>query len=160
MITLISTILGIISSLGPEMINLFGKKEDNDHARKMAELDIQKTEMEARNEIAIQGIKADSDESKSLRLHDASISGGKFIDFVRATIRPTITYLFFMLFLVVKGMGIYLVIQANPEVERITSLWSEIYPIVWDEQTQAIFGAILGFWFGNRAIEKARGYVS
>ena len=31
---------------------------------------------------------------------------------------------------------------------------------VWDEETQAIFSAIIAFWFGNRAMSKARAYIS
>jgi hypothetical protein len=27
---------------------------------------------------------------------------------------------------------------------------------VWDDETQAIFAAIISFWFGSRAIEKGR----
>lgn len=30
---------------------------------------------------------------------------------------------------------------------------SELVTLVWDEPTQAIFGAIMGFWFGNRAVK-------
>jgi len=26
--------------------------------------------------------------------------------------------------------------------------------VVWDEETQAIFAAIISFWFGSRALEK------
>lgn len=29
---------------------------------------------------------------------------------------------------------------------------ADLIKIVWDENTQAIFGAIMGFWFGNRAV--------
>ena len=28
--------------------------------------------------------------------------------------------------------------------------------LLWDEETKAIFGAIISFWFGSRAVEKAR----
>ena len=31
---------------------------------------------------------------------------------------------------------------------------------VWDEWTMAIFGAIMGFWFGSRGIEKWMNYRS
>ena len=29
---------------------------------------------------------------------------------------------------------------------------------IWDEETQAIFSAIIAFWFGNRAMSKARAW--
>jgi hypothetical protein len=28
----------------------------------------------------------------------------------------------------------------------------------WDDETTAIFSAIMAFWFGNRAMSKARAY--
>ena len=32
--------------------------------------------------------------------------------------------------------------------------------MIWDGETQAIFSAIVAFWFGNRAMSKARAYVN
>jgi hypothetical protein len=29
--------------------------------------------------------------------------------------------------------------------------------VIWDDDTKAIFAAVISFWFGSRAVEKARG---
>jgi len=34
--------------------------------------------------------------------------------------------------------------------------FAEAIQLLWDEDTKAIFAAIISFWFGSRAIEKAR----
>jgi hypothetical protein len=34
--------------------------------------------------------------------------------------------------------------------------FSEAIQLLWDEDTKAIFAAIISFWFGSRAIDKAR----
>jgi hypothetical protein len=34
--------------------------------------------------------------------------------------------------------------------------FNEAIQLLWDEDTKAIFAAIISFWFGSRAIEKAR----
>ena len=34
--------------------------------------------------------------------------------------------------------------------------FSEAIKLLWDDETKAIFAAIISFWFGSRAIEKAR----
>ena len=34
---------------------------------------------------------------------------------------------------------------------------AEALMVLWDEDTKAIFAAIISFWFGSRAIDKARG---
>ena len=38
--------------------------------------------------------------------------------------------------------------------------WTVAIETAWDTETQAIFSAILAFWFGNRAMSKARKYIS
>jgi len=30
--------------------------------------------------------------------------------------------------------------------------------ILWDDDTKAIFAAIISFWFGSRALDKSRGF--
>ncbi|SMG65708.1 hypothetical protein BMETH_374311521935, partial [methanotrophic bacterial endosymbiont of Bathymodiolus sp.] len=30
-------------------------------------------------------------------------------------------------------------------------------PQIWDRETQALFAAVMSFWFGQRALAKARG---
>ena len=34
--------------------------------------------------------------------------------------------------------------------------FSEAVNILWDDDTKAIFAAIISFWFGSRAIDKTR----
>ena len=34
--------------------------------------------------------------------------------------------------------------------------FNEAVTLLWDEDTKAIFAAIISFWFGSRAIDKAR----
>ena len=36
--------------------------------------------------------------------------------------------------------------------------WSTALINAWDDETAAIFSAIMAFWFGNRAMSKARAY--
>ena len=34
--------------------------------------------------------------------------------------------------------------------------WTTALEVSWDAETQALFAAIMSFWFGNRAMSKAR----
>lgn len=67
---------------------------------------------------------------------------------LRAGVRPLITYGFFILFVFLKvvGMNHGYYVDHTPAVLLL--------PILWDEGTQALFAAVLAFWFGSRAIEK------
>jgi len=67
---------------------------------------------------------------------------------MRAAVRPLITYGFFLLFVYVKlkGMEHALYVDHTPAISLL--------PVLWDEGTQALFAAVLAFWFGSRAIER------
>ena len=52
--------------------------------------------------------------------------------------------------------------EHDTEMGRLTNKIIENSPvqnkgyILWDDETKGIFAAILAFWFGSRAIDKAR----
>ncbi len=46
--------------------------------------------------------------------------------------------------------GLYLLIA----VEGL--LIAEALPRIWDPETQALFAAVMSFWFGNRTLSKLR----
>ena len=96
-------------------------------------------------------VEADIAESKALYRHDAALSGSsRWVDGLRASVRPLTTYTFFILFASVKGSGLYLLIV----VEGL--LIAEALPRIWDAETQALFAAVMSFWFGNRTLSKLR----
>ena len=147
MITLISTIFGVLSSLLPNIVNIFQKKLDYAH-----EIELTKIKMDAAREglvlqLEIEGFKADVAEGESVRKHDIDIEYKGFWGSLRASIRPVITYAFFFLFCGIKIAAFVVLVQrgATP---------TELLTLVWDSETMAIFSAIVGFWFGSRSIEK------
>jgi hypothetical protein len=82
--------------------------------------------------------------------HDISINKGSgFISGLQRSVRPVITYAFFGLFATIE---ITLLMDA---LDKGTE-FSEAIGLLWDEDTKAIFAAIISFWFGSRAIDKAR----
>ena len=147
MITLLSTIFGILSSLLPSIVNIFQKKLDYAH-----EIELTKIKMDAAREgiilqLQVEGIKAELAEGESIRRHDMDIEYKGFWGKVRASIRPVITYSFFILFCGIKISAFVVLVNRNATP-------TELLLLVWDNETMAIFSAIIGFWFGSRAIEK------
>lgn len=147
MIALLSTIFGVIASVIPSIVTIFQKKLDYAH-----ELELTKIKMDAAREgivlqLQVEGLKSDIAEGESIRSHDIDIEYTGFWGALRASIRPTITYAFFFLFCGIKIAAFYVLIDkgASP---------TELLALVWDTETMAIFTAIMGFWFGSRAIEK------
>jgi hypothetical protein len=35
--------------------------------------------------------------------------------------------------------------------------WTDAVPLMWTQETQGLFAAIMSFWFGNRAVSKYYG---
>ncbi len=149
MLTLIGSLLGFASSALPDLLGLFKDWQDRKH-----ELAILDRQMEVQKLGHLQRLeeieaKADIAESKALYKHDAPVGVG-WVDSLRASVRPLITYAFFILFACVKGSGLYLLIV----VEGL--LIAEALPRIWDAETQALFAAVMSFWFGNRTLSKLR----
>ena len=90
------------------------------------------------------------EEHKRLIEHDIAISKETgFFAGLKKGVRPIITYCFFGFFLFYKTV---LVMEALSSGQSL----SDISDVIWDEQSQAIFAAIISFWFGSRAIEKSK----
>jgi hypothetical protein len=92
-------------------------------------------------------VRADSQLRQSALDHDKSIDGGKFINALRASVRPVITYTFFLVFIAVKVAAAYVMLTTGQSVP-------EMLKAVWDAETMALFSTIIAFWFGSRVMEK------
>ena len=148
---ILGTLTGGLTSIIPGVISWMKRKDELNHAQAMAKINLQLATQQANIEMDVIDARADANEGESLRRHDSDLDGDGFIDALRRSVRPIITYLFFFLFVFVKVVAL---ISAINVTDAETILWSDLMSIVWDSQTSAIFGAIMGFWFGGRAIEK------
>jgi hypothetical protein len=150
MLSILGSLLGFASSAVPAVTDHFAKKEDRqlelDKMRLMAELKREGMDFDLKLHDAMGADK----EHQRLIDHDISINKGTgFIAGLQKSVRPVITYAFFGLFATIE---ITLLLEA---LEKGTD-FSEAINLLWDEETKAIFAAIISFWFGSRAIEKAR----
>jgi hypothetical protein len=75
----------------------------------------------------------------------------KCVEFIRSTVRPVITYLFFGLFLLVKTTGLVKGLFWE-HISVITLL-----PALWDTETSSLFAAVISFWFGSRSVKRIKG---
>ena len=142
--------LGFASSAVPAITDSFAQKQDNKH-----ELDKMKLMAELRSAGYDHDLKvyeqmgADKEHDRLIQ-HDIAINQSSgIIAGLQKSVRPVITYAFFILFAVIE---ITLLMEA---LEKGTD-FAEAINLLWDEDTKAIFAAIISFWFGSRAIDKAR----
>lgn len=147
---LLGSVLGFGGSVVPAITDHFKQKNEQKFElakmEKMAELRAAGFDQEYR----MYETKADDSEHARLVQHDISINQGTgFVASLQKSVRPVITYCFFGLFAVIE---VTLLMEA---MEKGTD-FSEAINILWDDDTKAIFAAIISFWFGSRAIDKGR----
>jgi hypothetical protein len=147
MLALLSPIFGILGSLLPSIVRIFERKLELKHEIELTKLKIDASIHQANVTFDTEVVKATSVEKQSLLDHDKSLDGGKYINTLRASIRPVITYTFFFVFLAVKIAAAYVMIKTGQSVPDMLNA-------VWDTETMALFSTIIAFWFGSRMIEK------
>ena len=150
MLSLLGSLLGFASSAVPAVTDHFANKESRKHElekmKQMAELRKQGYELDMQ---FYEKMGAD-EEHKRLIQHDTAIMNSTgWTSALQKSVRPVITYAFFGLFATIE---ITLLLNA---IEMGTP-FNEAINLLWDEETKAIFAAIISFWFGSRAVEKAR----
>ena len=150
MISLLGTLLGFSTSIIPEVLGYFKQRQANEQELLMLEAKAKYADKLSELKIKELDAQADISEAENIYKHDQSLDAGPFVNGLRGSVRPVITYLFFALFAGVKVTLIYALI-ANQNVE-----WTVAIQTAWDQDTAAIFSAIMAFWFGNRAMSKAR----
>lgn len=149
MITIISTIVGFLASLMPAALKLVEKRQDHKHELELRELEVRAAAEGVALQTRLEQIKALIEQNRAIYSHDESIVGSQFINSLRASVRPVITYAFFILFCTIKLLVLMAALKAGMPADKLLL-------VVWDEYTASIFGAILSFWFGSRLWEKSQ----
>lgn len=148
MITLIGSLLGFGTSFLPQVLDFVKSKQE--HKNKLEEMKL-RGELQAMGvnlELQVLDKKAEIEETKAIYNYANPSSG--FSAGLAASVRPVITYLFFALFMASKAVIMVKVMQDGGD-------WKEGVELMFDEETKALFAAIISFWFGNRAVSKYMG---
>lgn len=151
---LLGSLVGFGGSVVPAITDYFGKKQDQKF--ELAKMEKRAELMQAgyTQELEMFERQASDKEHERLIQHDISINQGTgIIAGLQKSVRPVITYSFFALFATVE---VTLLMEA---IEMEMPL-NEALAVLWDDDTKAIWAAIVSFWFGSRAIEKSRSRLS
>ena len=147
MLTLLGSLLGFGSSLLPKVFEFFQERADRAH--ELAIIDRQMEQMKLGSALKLEEInaKADIAETKAIYKHDSSIKPATWVENLRGSVRPIVTYLFILTFIGIKAAGFYMLvhIEGAAVYEAIMAINSENF--------QAIVAAIVSFWFGSRALK-------
>ena len=151
MLTLLGSLLGFISSTFPDLLKFWQDKQDRKHELQILDRQMEQMRLGHNQRLDEIAINADVSQSLALYKHDSQPSGVTWVDGLRASVRPMITYGFFILFAWVKLSAVVLLMnQGGFSI-------NEALIHIWDGETQALFAGILSFWFGSRSLAKRRG---
>lgn len=171
MLTLLSTFISFLMGGLPKILDFFQDKQDKKHELELARLQMErelqllqagyaaqqqieaikldeiKTQTEADTRQALIG--AQQAEMNAIYAHDAALGEGTstWMKDLRASVRPVITYGFFFL---LCGIDAALVYKGYSSGVDFNTLADQL----WDDETQALFAAIISFHFGGRAFGK------
>ena len=162
MFSLIGSLLGFTTSALPSVLNFFQQKSDQRHEREMAQLQIDRelalaekgfASQERQEAIKLEEIQtqSQSDEMVALYNNDAKVSdddkAAPWVHTARAAVRPVISLGLFALFVIIEIVGFIYGWHKGMDAAALID-------IIWDDQTQQIWSAIIMFHFGSRAFAK------
>lgn len=166
MLSLLSTLGGLLISGLPKLLDFFQQKADQKH-----ELNLMRLQTERELQLAAAGFAAqarmeeirteqvametDARMTEAALKHDEKVleKASRWVANYVGTVRPTVTYLFvFELIAINAFMAFYLwnhpsLIQSIDDVVRYSTL-------VFSDDEMAMLGGIVGFWFGSRQWNK------
>lgn len=167
MLSLISTLGGLLVSGLPKLLEFFQNKSDQSHeialARLQNEMQMQLAAQGFAAQAKIEEIRTDQvameSEAKMTEAalaHDAKVmekASTWAVNYV-ATVRPTVTYIFVLeLVLINAGLAWFLLFKEGLGTLTVDE-FIRATEIVFSTDEMAMLGGIIGFWFGSRGWSK------
>lgn len=136
-------ILGALAGMVPAIVQYLTLKANNAHQVAMAAEQRQAAKEGIALQIDLAGAQADIRQAERIYSFGNGPSGIRFIDALAVFVRPYVTLVFFHFWLLMEvGLFIY---GVNNGFDL-----GQLVKLLWPAETQAMFGAIIGFWFGDR----------
>jgi hypothetical protein len=166
MLSLFSTLGGLLISGLPKLLEFFQNKADQKHELALAAIQTERELALAAAGFAAQiqveeirteqvQMQTDAQMTEAALEHDARVleKASKWVSSYVGTVRPTVTYIFVLELVAINAfMSWYLwnhpgLITSIDDVVRYSD-------IIFSSDEMAMLGAIIGFWFGSRGWSK------
>jgi hypothetical protein len=166
MLSLISTLGGLLISGLPRLLDFFQDKQDKKH-----ELDLARMQSERELALAAQGFAAqarieeirtdqvamqtDAKMTVAALEHDQKVldRASQWVANYVGTVRPTVTYIFVLELVLIN---VYLMYWGLKTPGLLTNIQDVMFfaDIVFSSDEMAMLGACIGYWFGSRGWQK------
>ena len=141
MLTLLGSLLGFVTSTGPSIFKTFMEAKQ-DARDKEHELQIMAQQSQDRRDEAVITSAGQANVSVQRSAQEHTKRASQWVIDLSATVRPLITYFFFLEFVLLTLLSAFGVIE------------STMYKSIWTPNIEAIFATIVAFWFGQRLVSK------
>jgi len=166
MLSLISTLGGLLISGLPKLLDFFQNKADQKH-----ELALARLQNERELALAAQGFAAqqkieeirtdqvmmqtEAQMTEAALKHDEKVldKASQWVANYVGTVRPTVTYIF-VLELVLINIFLCYYLYSNPGMIKSLDDVLRYSDIIFSPDEMAMLGGIIGFWFGSRGWSK------
>lgn len=162
MLSLFSTLGGLLISGLPKLLEFFQNKADQAHELRLAQVQTERELQLAAAGFAAQArveeirteqvaMETDARMTEAALSHDEKVleKASKWVANYVGTVRPTVTYIFVLELVLINGFMAYYLWE-NPGL--ITSIDDVIRyaDLIFSGDEMAMLGGIVGFWFGSR----------
>jgi hypothetical protein len=163
MLSLFSTLGGLLISGLPKLLEFFQNKADQAHELKLAALQNERELAMAAQGFAAQlkieevrtdqiAMETDARRTEAALSHDEKVleKASKWVANYVGTVRPTVTYIFVIELVLINFCMVWYMFM-NPGL--ITSIDDIIRysDLIFGSDEMAMLGSIIGFWFGSRS---------
>jgi len=136
-------ILGAVAGMAPLLIQFFTQKAQNAQQLALETLRLQAAREGTALQIDLATSQAGIEQDKHVYEFASGPSGSRFVDALAVFVLPFITLVMFGLWGLIKMALFVYAVNSGYDLGQLTQL-------IWDDTDKAVFGAIMGFWFGDR----------
>ena len=167
MLSLISTLGGLLVSGLPKLLDFFQNKADQSHeialARLQNEMQVQMMQMGFAAQQRIEEIRTDQvameSEAKMTEAalaHDAKLmeNASTWVVNINGRVRPAVTFIFVVELVAINfGLAYFLLFKQGLGMMTVDQFIAATN-IIFSDEEMAMLGGIIGFWFGSRGWSK------
>ncbi len=166
MLSLLSTLGGLLISGLPKLLDFFQNRADQKH-----EIELARLQTERELQLAAQGFAAqarmeeirtdqiamqtEAQMTEAALKHDEKVleKASRWVANYVGTVRPTVTYIFILELVAINAAIAWYAFNQPGLVKNVDDL-IRITTVIFSDDEMAMLGGIIGFWFGTRSWSK------
>jgi hypothetical protein len=162
MLSLFSTLGGLLISGLPKLLEFFQNKADQKHELALARVQTERELQLAAAGFAAQAkieeirteqvaMETDAKMTEAALAHDAKVleKAASWVSSYVGTVRPTVTYIFVMELVAINAFMAWYLYQTPGLITNMDDI-IRYSDLIFSSDEMAMLGAIIGFWFGSR----------